>query len=191
MLLNFLAGDTGTNIVEAKSNIGAVSQTEGSGRVGRVDSSIGIGVVGRVGRVDSSTRVQKSRISISRPLAKVMVGSICVRGDAIGVRGDTIAVGEGSIGQRRVSASVEKGSIGLRLSISGPLAKVVVSVRGDTIGVGRPVAVGEGSIGVSSIGQRRVSTSIQEGSISISLGLSLSADNSNKCRYNNKEFTMA
>merc|ERR1711931_17449 len=157
-------------------------------------SSIGIGVVGRVGRVDSSTRVQKSRISISRPLAKVMVGSICVRGDTIAVRGDTIAVGEGSIGmspiggQRRVSTSVEKGSISLRLSISGPLAKVVVSVRGDTIGVGRPVAVGEGSIGVSSIGQRRVSTSIQEGSISISLGLSLSADNSNKCRYNNKEF---
>merc|ERR1719309_724699 len=149
-----------------------------------------------IGQGRVSTSVEKGsislRLSISRPLAKVVVSSIGVRGHTI-VVGRPVAVGEGSIGmssigQGRVSTSVEKGSISLRLSISGPLAKVVVSVRGDTIGVGRPVAVGEGSIGVSSIGQRRVSTSVQEGSISISLGLSLSADNSNKCRYNNKEF---
>merc|ERR1719315_283577 len=90
-----------------------------------------------------------------------------------------------SIGQGSVSTSVEKGGI------SRPLAKVVVSsigVRGDTIVVGRPVAVGEGSIGMSSIGQGRVSTSVEKGSISLSLGVSLSAGNSNQCRYNNKEF---
>merc|ERR1711970_1315272 len=74
-----------------------------------------------------------------------------------------------SIGQRRVSTSVEKGSIGLRLSISRPLAKVTVGsigIRGDT------VAVGEGSIDMSSIGQRRVSTSVEKGSIGLRLSIS-------------------
>merc|ERR1719370_1178025 len=92
----------------------------------------------------------------------------------------TIAVEEGtigmsSIGQGRVSTRVEKGSICLRLSISRPLAKVVVSsigVRGDTIVVGRPVAVGESSIGMSSIGQGRVSTIVEKGSIGLRLSIS-------------------
>merc|ERR1719219_3360611 len=141
--------------------------------------AVGEGSIGMssIGQRRVSTSVEKGsiglRLSISRPLAKVTVGSKGVRGDTIGVRGDTIAVGEGSIGMSSIGQrrGVEKGSIGLRLSISRPLAKVVVSVRGDTIGVrGDTIAVGEGSIGMSSIGQRRVST-IQEGSISISLGL--------------------
>merc|ERR1719315_399694 len=139
-----------------------------------------------IGQGSVSTSVEKG--GISRPLAKVVVSSIGVRGDTI-VVGRPVAVGEGSIGmssigQGRVSTSVEKGSISLRLSISRSLAKVVISVRGDTIVVGK----GEGSISMSSVGQRRVSTRVEKGSISVSLGLSLSAGNSNQCRYNNKEF---
>merc|ERR1711872_871531 len=117
-------------------------------------ASIAIGIrsigMSSIGQRRVNTRVEEGsislRLSISRPLAKMVVGSKGVRGGTIGV-GCAITVGEGSIGQRRVGASVKKGSISLRLSISRPLAKVVVGVRRDTI------AVGEDSIGMSSIGQ--------------------------------------
>merc|ERR1719167_2192636 len=106
---------------------------------------------------------------------------------SIGIR----SIGMSSIGQRRVNTRVEKGSISLRLSISRPLAKMVVGskgVRGGTIGVGCAITVGEGSMGIGTIGQRRINTIIQQGGISLRLGFGLSAGNSNQCGYNNKEF---
>merc|ERR1712168_1417829 len=135
------------------------------------------------------------RLSISRPLAEMVVGTIVVGvGGGIAVR--PVAIGRGSIGPESVvsvvgvsQTSVAKGavvgisiSIGLRLSISRPLAEMPVG----TIGVGggiaiRPVAIGRGSIGSESVesvvgvSQTMVAKSAVVG-ISISIGLSLSVD---------------
>merc|ERR1719295_720774 len=135
------------------------------------------------------------RLSISRPLAEMVVGTIVVGvGGGIAVR--PVAKGRGSIGPESVvsvvgvsQTSVAKGavvsisiSIGLRLSISRPLAKMVVGTI--VVGVGGGVAkrpgVGRGNIGpvsivsVVGVSQTSVAKSAVVSSISISLGLSLS-----------------
>merc|ERR1711951_15124 len=134
------------------------------------------------------------RLSISRPLAKMVVGTIVVGvGGGVAVR--PVAKGRGSIGPESVvsvvgvsQTSVAKGavvgisiSIGLRLSISRPLAEMVVGTI--VVGVGGGVAkrpgVGRGNIGpvsvvsVVGVSQTSVAKSAVVSSISICIGISL------------------
>merc|ERR1719295_569073 len=136
-------------------------------------------------------------LSISRPLAEMVVGTIVV-----GVGGGVAkrpGVGRGNIGPVSIvsvvgvsQTMVAKGavvssisiSLRLSLSISRPLVKVpvgtiVVGVGGIAVG---PVAKGRGSIGSQSVvgvSQTVVSKGAVVG-ISISIGLSLSVDSSHK-----------
>merc|ERR1719295_9316 len=105
-------------------------------------------------------------LSISRPLAEMVVGTIVVGvGGSIAVRPDT--VGGGSVGPESVvsvvgvaqtvvaQGAVVSISISLRLSISGPLAEMPVG----TIGVGGSIAVRADAIvedGGSSVGPESV-----------------------------------
>merc|ERR1712003_136135 len=112
--------------------------------VGRVSKGVG-GSISSIAGVASVSivSIEKSSISlrlgISRPLANVS-GSIGVRVGTIVVGGVSKGVG-GSIS--RISSvaivSIEESSISLRLSISGPLAKISgsIGVRVGTIVVGR------------------------------------------------------
>merc|ERR1712180_34386 len=137
-------------VVVGRGNIGPVS----------VESVVGV----------SQTMVAKGAvvgisISISRPLAKMPVGTIVV-----GVGGGVAkrpGVGRGNIGPESIvsvvgvsQTMVAKGavvsisiSLGLRLSISGPLAKmpvgtIVVGVGG---GVAKRPGVGRGNVGPESV----------------------------------------
>merc|ERR1712180_85382 len=168
-------------VVVGRGNIGPVS----------VESVVGV----------SQTMVAKGAvvgisisISISRPLAKMPVGTIVV-----GVGGGVAkrpGVGRGNIGPESIvsvvgvsQTMVAKGavvsisiSLGLRLSISGPLAKMPVGTI--VVGVGisiRPDAKGiRGSIGPQSVvGVSQ--TMVAEGAVvGISIGIGLSVDSSHK-----------
>merc|ERR1712168_1141765 len=137
------------------------------------------------------------RLSISRPLAEMVVGTIVV-----GVGGGVAkrpGVGRGNIGPVSIvsvvgvsQTGVAKGavvssisiSLRLSLSISRPLVKVpvgtiVVGVGGIAVG---PVAIGRGSMGPQSV-VGVYQTMVAKGAvvgISISIGLSLSVDSSHK-----------
>merc|ERR1712180_577881 len=136
------------------------------------------------------------RLSISRPLAKVPVGTIVV-----GVGGGVAkrpGVGRGNIGPVSVvsvvgisKTMVAKGavvsisisiSLGLGLSISRPLAKVPVG----TIGVGTGISIRPDAKGIrGSIGPQSVvgvsQTMVAEGAVvGISIGIGLSVDSSHK-----------
>merc|ERR1711994_820584 len=134
------------------------------------------------------------RLSISRPLAKVPVGTIVV-----GVGGGVAkrpGVGRGNIGPISIESVVgvsqtvvAKGavvsisisiSLGLGLSISRPLAKVPVG----TIGVGTGISIRPDAKGIwGSIGPQSVvgvsQTMVAEGAV-VGISISLSVDSSHK-----------
>merc|ERR1719402_271378 len=173
---------------------GGIAKRPGVGR-GNIGPESVVSVVGvsqtmvAKGAVVSISISLSLRLSISRPLAKVPVGTIVV-----GVGGGVAkrpGVGRGNIGPVSVvsvvgvsKTMVAKGavvsisiSLGLRLSISRPLAKVPVG----TIGVGTGISIRPDAKGIrGSIGPQSVvgvsQTMVAEGAvvgISISIGLSV------------------
>merc|ERR1711899_483731 len=178
---------------------GSVAKRPGVGR-GNIGPVSVVSVVGvsqtmvAKGAVVSISISLSLRLSISRPLTKVPVSTIVV-----GVGGGVAkrpGVGRGNIGpvsiESVVSVSqtmVAKGavvsisiSLGLRLSISGPLAKVPVG----TIGVGTGISIRPDTKGIrGSIGPQSVvgvsQTMVAEGAVvSISISIGLSVDSSHK-----------
>merc|ERR1711994_355749 len=178
---------------------GGVAKRPGVGR-GNIGPESVVSVVGvsqtmvAKGAVVSISISLGLRLSISRPLAKVPVGTIVV-----GVGGGVAkrpGVGRGNIGPVSVvsvvgvsQTMVAKGavvsisiSISLRLSISRPLAKVPVG----TIGVGTGISIRPDAKGIrGSIGPQSVvgvsQTMVAEGAVvGISIGIGLSVDSSHK-----------
>merc|ERR1711962_1148037 len=170
---------------------GGVAKRPGVGR-GNIGPESVVSVVGV-----SQTMVAKGavvRLSISRPLAKVPVGTIVV-GVGRGVA-KRPGVGRGNIGPVSIESvvgvsqtMVAEGavvsisiSISLRLSISRPLAKVPVG----TIGVGTGISIRPDAKGIrGSIGPQSVvgvsQTMVAEGAVvGISIGIGLSVDSSHK-----------